>query len=104
MDPQPAGEKPALSMTGGARLGMFNATWPFARLTADPKTLKLSVLGKAIVFPRERVIELIAMKGFITHGLEIRHAQDSYPSRIIFWTFSPSALRAGLESIGWRVS
>lgn len=104
MAPQAGAEKAALSMTGGARLGPFNATWPLARLAADPKTLKLSVLGKALVFPRESVLELIAMKGFITHGLEIRHTQSSYPNRIIFWTFNPTALKAGLERLGWRVS
>ena len=104
MAPQPAAEKPVLSMTGGARLGLFNATWPLARLTADRKTLKLSVLGKALVFQRENVLELIAMKGFISHGLQIRHSEDGYPSRIIFWTFNPTVLKAGLESLGWRVS
>lgn len=104
MAPQAGAEKPALPMTGGARLGLFNATWPLAQLAAGAKTLRLSVLGKTLVFPRESVLELIAMKGFITHGLEIRHTQDSYPSRIIFWTFNPSTLKAGLEQLGWRVS
>jgi hypothetical protein len=104
MPPQPAADKPAVSMMGGARLGLFNATWPLARLTADRTTLKLSVLGKALVFSRESVLELIAIKGLISHGLQIRHTDDSYPSRIIFWTFSPSALKSGLESIGWRIS
>jgi hypothetical protein len=41
------------------------------RLSADPKALKLSVLGKAFVFPRASVTELVAMKGLITHGLKI---------------------------------
>jgi hypothetical protein len=109
MGVRPAMEKPVqdpriLSVTGGARLGLFNATWPFARLTADANTLRLSVLGAPLTFTRESVIELTAMRGFFSRGLQIKHAESAYPKRIIFWCFNLEALTAGLGRLGWVVN
>jgi len=109
MAAQPSMEKrpedPAtLSFTGGARVGWFNATWPFARLTADTRILRLSVLGMAFVFTPDSALELAMVRGFFTPGLQIRHGQSAYAKRIIFWWFNPAVLKAGLEGLGWTVS
>jgi hypothetical protein len=109
MAARPAVEKPVqdqrmLSVTGGARLGLFNATWPFARLTADANTLRLSVLGAPLKFTPESVLELSAMRGFFSRGLQIKHAESAYPKRIIFWSFNLDALTAGLRRLGWLVN
>jgi hypothetical protein len=101
---KPARDLGTVSMRGGARLGQFNATWPFARLTADTKTLRLSVLGAPLNFTRESVLELSAMRGYISRGLRIRHADKAYPERIIFWCFDLDALTAALRRLGWMVS
>jgi hypothetical protein len=106
MAARPAMEKPVqdpgmLSVTGGARLGLFNATWPLARLTADANALRLSVLGAPLKFTRESVLELSAMRGFFSRGLQIKHAESAYPKRIIFWCFNLDALTAGLRRLGW---
>ena len=93
-----------LSVTGGARLELFNATWPFARLTADANTLRLSVLGAPLKFTRESVLELSAMRGFFSRGLQIKHAESAYPKRIIFWCFNLDKLMAGLRRLGWMVN
>jgi hypothetical protein len=109
MAARPATEKSVqdqrtLSVTGGARLGLFNATWPFARLTADTNALRLSVLGAPFKFTRESVIELTAMRGFFSRGLQIKHVESAYPKRIIFWCFNLDALTAGLRRLGWMVN
>jgi hypothetical protein len=93
-----------LSVTGGARLGLFNATWPFARLTADANALRLSVLGAPFKFTRESVLELSAMRGFFSRGLQIKHAESAYPKWIIFWCFNLDKLMAGLRRLGWMVN
>jgi hypothetical protein len=94
-----------LSVTGGARLGLFNATWPLARLTADAKkALRLSVLGAPLKFTRESVLELSVMRGFFSRGPQIKHAENAYPRRIIFWCFNLDALTAGLGRLGWMVN
>jgi hypothetical protein len=109
MATRPAMENPVqdpktLSATGGARLGLLNATWPFARLTADANMLRLSVLGAPLTFTRESVLELSAMRGFFSRGLQIKHAESAYPKRIIFWCFNLDALTTGLRRLGWMVN
>jgi hypothetical protein len=44
------------------------------------------------------------MRGYISRGLRIRHRNNAYPERIIFWCFDLDALTAGLRRRGSTVS
>lgn len=77
------------SMTGGARIGMANATWPFATLNVSGERLEIntSLIGN-LVFGKDDIISiepynLIPVMG---QGIRINHRVPGYKSKVIFWT------------------
>ena len=76
-----------LNMTGGARIGMFNATWPLANLSATGNEIILNVLTKKYEIKKEKITSLNKYCGFISVGLKIEHSKNNIPNHIIFWTF-----------------
>ena len=98
------------TQTGGARLGNFNASFPFATLSADADALRLSCLGREYHFPRSCIQRLRRHRGLFSVGLRIEHTQDSLPGFIVFWasvffwTSGFQKLRTQLESLGYDVA
>ena len=92
-----------LSVRGGARVGWVNATWPFSKLTASAKHLKLSSLqgtynflpGDVISLQRRGVIPLL------TTGVRIIHRRMDYPAKIIFWSISPKRLIEKIRAVAF---
>ncbi len=78
----------AYTLTGGARIGNANATYPFADLYVDEKVLKInaSILGNLVFQPKD-IISIKPRSGFIGKGIEINHRVPAYKDEIIFWTF-----------------
>jgi hypothetical protein len=91
------------AQTGGARIGFFNASWPFARLSADRDAIVLRCLFLKFTFPRESIARLSRYRGFTTKGLQIEHTVPRYPVLMLFWTFSFDVLKAELEALGYTV-
>ncbi len=92
-----------LKFTGGARIGMANATWPFATLTVtkDRLDLNTSVFGN-LAFTREDVITMKYWSGFMSRGIQIHHKVPGYKQKVIFWTFgNPKRILAQIEDIGF---
>jgi hypothetical protein len=87
---------------GGARIGLANATWPLARLSADRDAIGLRCLFK-FTFPRDSITRLSRYRGFTSSGLQIEHTVPRYPRFMLFWTFSFDALKAELEGLGYTV-
>ncbi|HUI96486.1 MAG TPA: hypothetical protein VLX44_12085 [Xanthobacteraceae bacterium] len=89
---------------GGARIGFFNATWPFARLSADRDAIALRLLLIIkFTFPRDRIRRLSRYSRFFSTGLQIEHAVGYLPKFMLFWTFDFGTLKAQLESLGYEV-
>ena len=101
-----AGVDPArcYRQTGGARLDLFNATIPFARIIVTPSRITLACFGMSHVFDRSTVRSLSRHRGLFSTGLRIEHAKSSGPSFVVFWTSSFPKLAAALERFGWVVS
>ncbi len=90
------------SQTGGARVGKFDATWPFAKLSANSVGLTLSCLGKEYVFERSRIKYLTHYRGLLSTGLRIEHDVSFHPDFVVFWTPSYPMLKSQLESLGYE--
>jgi len=89
--------------TGGARIGMANATWPFATLTVTKELLELNatILGK-LVFKPVDIISIEPYSGFLSSGIKINHRIPTYKTNVIFWTFdTPIKLLKRIEQTGF---
>ena len=78
------------TLTGGARIGRANATFPFATLSVDKHLLKLnaSIVGNLIFQPKDIVsIEVYGKIPVLGQGVKINHNVESYNPQVIFWTF-----------------
>ena len=80
-----------LKMTGGARIGMANATWPFATLTVtkDRLDLNASIIGN-YSFTKDDIISIepYYLIPIIGQGIKINHKIPKYKDKVIFWTFN----------------
>jgi len=78
-----------IKVTGGARIGMANATWPFAtlRVNKDKLQLNTSFFGNLVFKPGDIVsIEPYMAIPLLGQGIKINHAVKSYNQKVIFWT------------------
>jgi hypothetical protein len=89
---------------GGARLDDFNATWPFATLSADVQAIKLTCLRVEYIFPKHSICRLIKHKAFLSVGLRIEHTEQSYPQFVVFWTYDFPKLKAQLENLNYEIT
>ena len=94
-----------ISLTGGARLDLFNATWPFAKLTANHELLEVKVVwAGTFKFQPDQIvgIEKYVLIPFIGWGIRIRHSVPEYPYKFIFWYLgSPSTVLAQIRASGF---
>ncbi|WP_426671335.1 hypothetical protein ACPPVU_08870 [Mucilaginibacter sp. McL0603] len=94
-----------INQTGGARIGMANATWPFAKLTVNKDTLTLNagILGK-LVFNPSNIVSIEPYSGItvIGSGIQINHNVSGYNPKVIFWTFdNPLVLINKIKQTGF---
>jgi hypothetical protein len=95
--------------SGGARIGIFNATWPFASLSGTPEAIRLSFLGRSYNFPKSNIRRLRRHRGIFSLGLRIEHTDPSFPEFVVFWPslfFWSSGfqkLKAELEGLGYEI-
>ncbi len=78
-------------LTGGARIGTWDASYPLANLSVDKTVLKInaSVIGN-LVFQAKDIKSIEVYKPKIglglSKGLQINHTVENYPENVIFWT------------------
>ena len=89
------------SQRGGARLGSFNATWPFAQIVLDSSGITLKVFWKVYSFCKNEIIGLRKYDGIFSLGLLIEHQKTDYPNHIVFWTFNFEKLQEVTETLGY---
>jgi hypothetical protein len=93
-----------ITVTGGARIGIVNATWPFAKLSASPVRLRLTCVLDSYDFePRDVVsLERYGSIPLFSNGIRILHARADYPSKIIFWCMgNPEELNNRIREAGF---
>jgi hypothetical protein len=75
----------SLSFTGGARIGPFQGTWPFGRLSISPGqlTISLAFAGRYTFAPTE--VAGLERCGIAANGIRIVHTRSDCPETAIFW-------------------
>ena len=88
--------------TGGARIGMANASWPFATLTVNKEKLELNatILGK-LVFKPSDIVSIEPDSSFFRSGLKINHNVPTYKNNVVFVTGNASNLIKRIDQIGF---
>lgn len=94
-----------LKITGGARIGKANATWPFATLKVNRNKLELnaSIIGN-LVFLSSNInsIEVYNQIPKLGQGIKINHNVDNYSEKVIFWTFKdPESIIQQIKQTGF---
>jgi hypothetical protein len=94
-----------LEITGGAKIGMANATWPFATLKVSKDKLELnaSIVGNLVFQPKDIIsIEPYTQIPVLGQGIRINHRIANYNSKVIFWTFKdPSTVVNQIKQTGF---
>ncbi|PKQ60163.1 hypothetical protein BZG02_20505 [Labilibaculum filiforme] len=94
-----------LNLTGGARIGMANATWPFASLKVTKERLDLNatVVGNLVFRPEDIIsIEPYYMMPIIGQGIKINHRIPKYKDKVVFWTFkNPKEVIRQIQQTGF---
>lgn len=89
---------------GGARIGWTNATWPFAKLSANHDLLELSCMGTYRFHPSQIVsLEPITFFPLLASGLRIHHNRSDYPEKMIYWCFgNPKSVLSKITQTGLK--
>lgn len=93
------------TLTGGARIGTANASYPFADLYVDREILKInaSIVGNLMFQPKDIIsIEPYTLIPLIGQGIKINHRIERYNPKVIFWTFKdPNAVIGEIKKTGF---
>jgi hypothetical protein len=99
------GGEVAFSITGGARIGWVNASWPFARLSVSSNSLTVAVgmLGTYAFAPAQVVaLEPYGVVPLVGRGVQVIHGHPNYPAKVVFWSFGdPERLIAKIRGTGF---
>lgn len=92
-------------LTGGARIGKANATYPFAKLKVTPEKLEVnaSIIGNLVFQPADIIsIERYTQIPVLGQGVKINHNVEAYEKEVIFWTFKkPETVIAAIQQTGF---
>lgn len=93
------------SLTGGARIGKTNTTYPFINLFVNRNILKINVsIFDSLVFQPQDIISIEPYTTFsiLGRGIKINHRVENYSSELIFWTFKdPDFVINEIKKVGF---
>jgi hypothetical protein len=94
-----------IDSTGGARIGIINASFPFAHLmvTSQTLTLKVAWVGEYSFAPNQIIsIEKYGVIPFLGWGIRIHHKISYFPPKIVFGCLSnPKSLIRKIRKVGF---
>jgi hypothetical protein len=88
--------------TGGAKIGLAHATWPFAKLTVNKNQLRLSasIIGNLYFRPAD-IMSIEPSSLFSGAGIKINHRVNGYSKKVIFLTTGGRNLIKQIEETGF---
>jgi len=91
--------------TGGAKIGIAKASWPFATLkvSRDKLELNVTVIGKLVFLPGD-ITAITPYRGyaFMGYGIKIHHNIAQYKDEVVFWSStSPEQLINQINATGF---
>lgn len=94
--------------TGGAVIGLWYLSFPFASLTVTSEQISLAVLtiffGKEkYLMARDQIRAITKFRGIFSSGVHFSVKDATTPEPLVFWTFGYSNLKKKLESHGYTV-
>jgi len=93
------------TLTGGARIGRANATYPFANLYVDENMLKInaSLVGNLVFQPQDIIsIKPYSSVPIIGRGIKILHRVENYNQHVVFWTMTdPEIVISEIKKTGF---
>jgi|SRR5215467_480583 len=93
---------PIFSQIGGARIGVWNASWPLAWLSATRADISVRCWFN-YTFPKRNIQRLSRHRGWFSTGLCIEHDIPDYSPFFVFWTLDFAKLKRELEALGYEV-
>jgi hypothetical protein len=91
------------SQIGGVRFDMFNATWPFAKITLTRHMIELRCFSKKYTLEKNQIVGVREYNGILSKGFIIEHNRTDYPHHMVFWTFNLNNLKRHTEALGYSV-
>ncbi|PJJ83522.1 hypothetical protein [Mucilaginibacter auburnensis] len=88
--------------TGGAKIGLAQATWPFVKLQVNKNVLRLnaSILGNLYFRPSD-IISIEPSSLFSGAGIKINHRVNGYSTKVVFLTSGSRDLITRIASTGF---
>ena len=92
-----------IRFVGGARIGSFNATIPFARLLVEKGRATLYCFRKYELTPTNTSCEAYGSIPMLSHGVRFHHIDVDYPDPLIFWCIRRRNVLDALERAGFEL-
>jgi hypothetical protein len=92
-----------MTFRGGARIGMFNASWPFARLTLTKDSVLLKVFATEYRLKREEICRFEFFRGWFSSGVMLVHTNSTLDSHVVFWSLSPQEVLSASQELGFEI-
>ena len=87
---------------GGARVNMFNVTWPFATMEITKEYIEIKFFSKEYKFYVDEISVIEKYKGLVSKGLRIIRKNNGCPESFIFWTFQQKRILSCLSGSGYN--
>lgn len=72
---------------GGVRVGLANASFPFAKLIIEGENIIILSIFGSVYFHKTDILEIKREQGLISQGIKLTHNVQGYNKNICFWYF-----------------
>jgi hypothetical protein len=93
-----------MTFCGGALIGFFSATWPFAELKISSDAISLKVFFIEYTFTRLHVYSIEFYKGIFSRGIKIIHDEPGLNMNVVFWSFTPTRVLEEAQRLGYNTN